>query len=100
MATLMTSVAAAAKLTILTPIHLPAVTVGAPINFAFSATGGTGAYFWRANGGFPPALTISPSGVLTGRIIKTGPIYFSVQVTDASHTTTTQNFSLQVVDVR
>ena len=82
---------------IVTPIHLPAVKVGETFSIPLTATGGIGPYLWTASTPLPPAMSISHTGVLTGRITRAGPIYFGASVTDAAHNTVNQSFALQVV---
>jgi Putative Ig domain/Abnormal spindle-like microcephaly-assoc'd, ASPM-SPD-2-Hydin len=61
----------------------------------FSATGGTAPYTWSATN-VPAGLTFAPSSLLSGSLPTVGTFDFSVTVTDATGTSTTQRFSITV----
>jgi Putative Ig domain len=55
-----------------------------PYSQQLVATGGTGPYTWTATGGtFPPGITLSSSGLLSGVPTASGAFSFTVQVTDS-----------------
>lgn len=61
----------------------------------FSATGGTAPYTWSA-ANVPTGLTFAPSSLLSGSLATVGTFDFSVTVTDATGTSSTQRFSITV----
>jgi hypothetical protein len=63
---------------------LPALRVGQPFSAQLNAMGGTEPYRWRVSWGRPPrGLHLTPGGLLSGRPRGSGPMNFSVSVTDA-----------------
>lgn len=69
----------------ITTTALPTATVGKAYSASLAATGGTPPYTWGLNDGqLPAGLLLSPSGLITGVPIKTGPISFDVLCTDSS----------------
>lgn len=50
-----------------------------------TAAGGTGPYTWAlVSGNLPPGITLSQSGVLSGRPTASGQFQFTAQVSDSS----------------
>ncbi len=57
---------------------------------SLTATGGTQPYQWSISGGtFPPGLTLSQDGAITGTNTKSGQFSFTVKVTDSTGASTT-----------
>ncbi len=64
---------------------LSAGTVGTLYSGTVSATGGSAPYSWTLLGGaFPPGISLSPSGVISGNPTTPGPSGAAIQVTDAA----------------
>jgi hypothetical protein len=56
-----------------------------PSSFTFSATGGTAPYTWAVtSGALPTGMSLSSSGVLSGRPTTSGRVTFTVTCTDAN----------------
>jgi hypothetical protein len=71
--------------------------VGTDFSFAFLAGGGAGANVWSvADGVIPPGLALSDSGLLAGVPTESGSFNFTIQVVDATPTTNTAVFALQI----
>ena len=69
----------------ITPALLPAGTVGVAYSQTMSASGGTAPYGnYTLSGSYPPGLSITPSGVLSGTPTEGGTFNFSISLTDAS----------------
>ena len=90
----------AQPLAISTPPALAPATVNQAYSATLSATGGATPYTWHFElGGNPsPRLSLTSAGVLSGTPTSAdlGTLSFPIQVTDASGTTVTQQFSLLV----
>jgi hypothetical protein len=70
---------------------------GSTINITLSATGGTAPYSWSIiSGTLPSGVTLSSSGVLSGTSTQTGTQAITVQATDATGGSATQQFTLTV----
>jgi hypothetical protein len=86
----------------ITTINLPNATRGRSYNTTLRATGGTPPYRWGVIGGvFPPGLSLSQSGDLTGTPTVAGTYSFSVQVFDntgSQNGTDAKRISLTVVE--
>ena len=62
-----------------------------------SASGGTAPYTWSTSGGtFPPGLTLSSGGVVSGNNSAAGQFGFTVQVADSASGTATASSSVHV----
>jgi hypothetical protein len=74
-------------LKITTHLDLPDAVVNVPYSATLSAANGTPPYTWTVvSGGKAPAgLTLSPSGVLSGKCLEYGLGYFNAQVTDSEN---------------
>ena len=67
----------------ITTTTLPNGTLGAPYTTTLVATGGTGAPTWRVvAGALPDGLSLSATGVITGRPTREGTATFTVRATD------------------
>ncbi len=78
------------------PVHNGEVGIGY-LAVNFQAGGGTAPYTWTVAGGaFPPGLTLSTAGILTGNNTKAGSYTFNVKVTDTSGQVATGQTSLKV----
>jgi uncharacterized protein (TIGR03437 family) len=75
---------------------LPGASVGATYNQAVDASGGIKPYMWTSSGTFPPGLTLSSSGLISGAATATGTYSFTVKVTDSAQATATQPLSIVV----
>ena len=72
--------------------------LGEPYGVAFAASGGTQPYSWSISAGnLPPGITFNASGDLAGTPTSTGTYNMTVVVTDASNSTASSKFSVQVV---
>ena len=81
--TLSLNVGAAPALTITTTV-LPDATEFQPYSQQLVAAGGTPPYSWIGTAGaFPPGLTLSSGGLISGVPTASGPFSFTVQVTDS-----------------
>jgi predicted extracellular nuclease len=87
-------------LSITTASPLPSALVNVPYSQTFAASGASGTPVWALAAGstLPFDFAISSAGVLTGTATSTAgsPFTFTVQVTDASNTTTSKQFELTV----
>jgi hypothetical protein len=86
----------------ITPATLPNGTANVPYSASFSITGGafTPPYIWSLpNGGLPPGLTMSSTGVITGTPIPSdsGTVFdFTLQLTDVNSRSVQWNYSLTI----
>jgi len=70
---------------------------GATINITLSATGGTAPYSWSIiSGTLPSGVTLSSGGVLSGTSTQTGTQTITVQATDATGGSATQQITLTI----
>jgi dienelactone hydrolase len=70
---------------------------GSSINITLSATGGTAPYSWSIiSGALPNGVTLSSGGVLSGASTQTGTQTITVQATDATSGSATQQFTLTI----
>jgi serine/threonine protein kinase len=78
---------------------LPEATVGSVYSQRIGVSGGAPPYRWSArSASLPPGLSLDPSeGTLSGAPASPGRFLFSVQVTDSTPVTVTQQFALNVV---
>jgi hypothetical protein len=84
-------------LVITTPPQLPAGATGSTYSQTLSATGGTAPYTWVVTkGALPKGLTLSTTGGINGKPTVNGASTFTVQVTDKTGATATQQFSLTI----
>lgn len=84
-------------LRILTAQHLPPGDAGQPYSASFTADGGRPPYSWQlAAGGFPPGLTLSTEGVLSGSPSGGGDFGFRLRVTDAAGAAAEQDFGVRI----
>ena len=85
-------------LTITSTNPLPGASLNVPYNGQFTATGGSGGYFWtQTTGNLPPGITFTSAGVISGTPTVGGTSTVSVQVSDSQNHTATGSFSLTVV---
>jgi large repetitive protein len=88
-------------LIITTGSPLPGAEPGAPYNLTFAAQGGTTPYSWSLqSGSFPPGLSLSNAGVLSGDLTSEGTFTFAVRVRDAANLANSKIFSLAVARVK
>lgn len=74
-----------AELVRLSPLLLPPVLLGEPMDLALEATGGTAPLSYSVEGGAPPpGIRLEPSGHLVGAPTHVGKTYFIVRVDDAA----------------
>src|SRR5215831_8448340 len=70
---------------VVAPATLPAGTVTyAYAGFAFSASGGSPPYTWKASGTLPPGLVLGSDGSVSGTPTQVGTFTFSVTATDSA----------------
>ncbi len=78
------------------PVHNGEVGIGY-LAVTLQATGGSGGYKWSlASGTFPPGLTLSSDGVITGKNTTAGKFNFTVKVADSAGQTDTGSTSMLV----
>ena len=88
--------AASAPLQISTA-QLPGGFVSGIYNSTLAATGGSTPYNWSLlSGSLPNGLSLNSSGVVSGTPSLAGSFPFTVQVKDASSTTASRNFSINI----
>jgi large repetitive protein len=80
----------------ITPTTLPGGKAGAPYSQTLTATGGTPPYtFTTSAGSLPPGITLT-GAVLGGTPTQTGSYTFTIQVTDSTSATATQQFTIAI----
>lgn len=63
---------------------LPSAVVGQSYSQQLTASGGTGLYTWSlVSGALPPGVTLSSTGVISGRPTSVGQFTFTIQVVDS-----------------
>jgi uncharacterized repeat protein (TIGR03803 family) len=83
---------------ITTSNSLPVGDINAAYSLQLTAAGGTAPYTWtNVSGSLPAGLSLSSSGLISGKPTGGGTSYFSIKVTDHAGHTATQAFSLTVV---
>jgi hypothetical protein len=89
---------AASKPVAVTTFSLPGAVAGTAYSAQLAASGGTPPYVWALNSGvFPPGLTLSPTGTVTGTPTSPGASSFTVRVTDARDRSAIAALSINVV---
>ena len=84
-------------LVITTPPQLPAGATGSAYSQTLSAAGGTAPYSWVVTKGtLPNGLTLSTKGTINGKPTANGASSFTVQVTDKTGATASEQFSLTI----
>lgn len=79
------------------PNILPVPFVGTSYSQTFSATGGTGPYFFSIPSGvLPPGLTLSSNGHLNGTPTSTGTFTFAIRATDSNGCSGERTYTLGV----
>ncbi|WP_428628099.1 putative Ig domain-containing protein [Sphingopyxis sp.] len=69
---------------VVSPNTLPTLIAGTPVNQSLSSTGGTAPYTYSlASGSFPPGVSLSGTGVLSGTPTQRGLYSFSVRSQDS-----------------
>ncbi|WP_425253843.1 IPT/TIG domain-containing protein [Janthinobacterium sp. NFX145] len=67
------------------PAGLTPPVIGVPYSQAMSASGGVAPYTYAPDSGtWPPGISVSSSGVISGTVTATGAYVFSVKVTDST----------------
>jgi hypothetical protein len=85
------------SLNITTPASLPQVRAGQAYYQALIASGGSSPYKWTlVAGALPVGLNLDPTGRITGTPTAATTSTFTLQVTDATFKTKTQEFTLVV----
>lgn len=93
------SITVNAAVSITTASPLPAGYVGSNYSKTFAATGGSGTgYTWAVTGGstLPGGLTLSATGVLSGKPTTAGTPSFSITVTDSASNTAAVPFTITI----
>ena len=78
---------------------LPPGTVGSPYSFDFGESGGAEPVTFTADESvlpFPPGLTLSPDGVLSGKPTKAGSFQFRVKAVDHNGCTADEQYTINV----
>ncbi|MBC7837174.1 MAG: carboxypeptidase regulatory-like domain-containing protein [Nitrospiraceae bacterium] len=86
----------------ITTSALPGGIVGIAYNQTLAAAGGTPGYVWSLNAGsgpLPVALSLNPSGVISGVTTTVGTTIITVKVTDSVGGTATKQLSLTISPV-
>src|SRR5579872_774428 len=97
-----TTKSASATITINSPVtfattSLPGGTVGLTYSFTLAASGGTAPYTWLVTGGSLPAgISLSSSGVLSGKATSASSLSPTIQVTDANGHSASLTFSITI----
>lgn len=94
------TVNALTDLQITTPAALPPNFVGDTMNFTIGVTGGAKPYTFALTGGAAPAGASfdAATGSVKGPLTATGPVSFTITVTDAAKQTKSQTFTGQVLN--
>jgi len=81
----------------ITSTSVPSGQVGVTYSATLQASGGTPAYVWSiSSGSLPAGLVLSPSGVISGTPMASGPVNFTAAVSDSSVPSTTQSIPLSI----
>lgn len=68
----------------ITTNSLPSATAGQSYSQQLTASGGVGPYTWSlVSGALPPGLSLSTTGVISGRPTSVGQFTFTIQVVDS-----------------
>src|SRR5205085_3001016 len=95
-ATATLTVTSASAVTI-TTTSLPNGTVQTAYSATLQATGGTAPYTWSVgSGSLPAALTLSPSGTISGTPTTAGSSAFTIQVADSAGNKASTGFSITI----
>ena len=77
---------------------LPTLDVGVETHLPLHATGGVPPYRWSvASGALPEGISLTPEGVLAGRVAEPGTISFTVSVEDSAKNRITKDLQTKVV---
>ena len=69
----------------ITTVSLPSANIGEIYAQQLTAVGGTAPYTWSlVSGSLPPGITLSSSGVLSGRPTASGQFQFEIEVSDSA----------------
>ncbi|MGG1945749.1 putative Ig domain-containing protein [Trinickia sp. NRRL B-1857] len=83
---------------VITTSSLSSATVGASYNQAIAASGGNAPYtFAVVSGNWPPGLSLSSGGVISGTPTSSGSYAFTIKLTDAAGTIVTQTYYSGIV---
>jgi hypothetical protein len=78
-------------------VNSPSAVVNVAYSFTFTAAGGDLPLIWSETGALPPGLSLSSSGVLSGKPTATGGFSVTVMVQDsAGQNATPEDFTVQV----
>ena len=80
----------------ITTTSLPDATIGKSYAYGLTATGGTLPYSWSAIGNLPPAMAVTPGGLLTGIPTAVGSYSFTLIVYDGRNNNATRLVTLAV----
>jgi large repetitive protein len=81
------------------PGSLPDGKIGVVYRQRFTASGGTAPYTFVVDGALPPGLSLSSTGVLSGKPTAVGFFYFSIAATDANSRKGHQFYALSITQV-
>lgn len=71
-------------------------TVGTPLSYVLSATGGVQPYSWQALGSLPPGLGMSSGGVISGTPTTAGSYSLAVRVSDSGDSSAVGNITIEI----
>ena len=74
----------------------PTITLGAPLNFAFTAQGSPAPAFSVTSGSLPPGLTLSSTGILSGTPTVQGNYVFTITASNGAGSPVSQTITLAV----
>ena len=80
----------------ISPDNLPGGIVGTPYDQAFTASGGPPPYTYSYDGAFPPGLSLSTDGVISGTPTVAGSSSFTVTVTDKKSNSGSQPYTIDI----
>jgi len=76
---------------------LPSGSLNSSYNQPLQVTGGVGPYIWSVSGSLPPGMSLSSSGVWSGTPNAEGTYNFTIQVTDSTGATVSQNMNFSIL---
>lgn len=82
---------------VVSPVALPTPNIGVAYSQALSTSGGTAPYSYSiAGGAFPPGLSLSSTGTISGTPTQSGSHSFSVAVSDSDGQSVNKSYSVNI----